>query len=89
MSNCGTIHVSWTRPRPVNYVRTEYLVPVDFSRMTLTLKPCPLPHREKAGVRGLVRCHHFSLTLTLSQRERGRKSYLRERVGALLSEAWP
>ncbi len=32
------------------------------------------PHRERAGVRGLMRCGPPALTLTLSQRERGRKT---------------
>ncbi len=31
----------------------------------------PLPPGEGGGEGGLLRCHHPSLTLTLSQRERG------------------
>ena len=50
---------------------------MSFSDMALTLLPYSLSHRERAGVRGLRRYPHPSLTLTLSQRERGRKAYPR------------
>jgi hypothetical protein len=45
-----------------------------FSDTNLVLVPLSLFYRERAGVRGLLRGHHLSLTLILSLRMRGRSS---------------
>ena len=59
-----------------SFLLTLTLIPHEgnFLDMILTLVSFSPSHRERAGVRGLRCCCPPALTLTLSQRERGRKT---------------